>query len=163
MTLSPAQFARFTFLTQVVQKECAHLTQTDHRLWNGSFTLKQVEDLATTPDLSERVDAFASRFGRLQDTLGDKLLPHLLHAMGERTSAAIDNLDRAEQLGWLNTEAWMRMRQLRNQMIHEYIVDPALLFNALNAGHEFVPNLIATANSLINEVQRRGFMTRTAS
>jgi len=44
-----------------------------------------------TPELAEQVEAFVSRFGRLQDNLGDKLLPELLTALGEKTSVVIDH------------------------------------------------------------------------
>lgn len=72
-------------------------------------------NLESNPDLAERVDAFVGRFGRLQDTIGDKLLPSLLVLLGERPSAAIDNLDRAERLGFIkSTEDWMTMRALRD-------------------------------------------------
>jgi uncharacterized protein with HEPN domain len=90
--------------------------------------------------------------------VGDKLLPQLLLALGEKTSSVLDNLDRAERLGLLNSaDDWMTMRQLRNQMIHEYVEDPALLVNALQIGHSFVPELIAVADKLIAEVEQRGW------
>jgi hypothetical protein len=47
--------------------------------------------------------AFVSRFGRLQDTVGDKLLPALLSALAEPVGPAIDNLDKAEKLGLLES------------------------------------------------------------
>jgi uncharacterized protein with HEPN domain len=104
------------------------------------------------------VEAFVGRFGRLQDTVGDKLLPLLLAALGEKSSAAIDNLDRAERLGLLKSaDEWMTMRNLRNQMIHEYVEDPTVLSSALQTGHAFVPALIATANTMITEIERRGW------
>jgi len=37
----------------------------------------------------------------------------------------------------------MTMRNLRNQMVHEYIEDPVVLSSALQTGHAFVPTLIA--------------------
>ena len=98
------------------------------------------------------------RFGRLQDTVGDKLLPLLLAALGERPSAAIDNLDQAERLGLLKSaDDWMTMRNLRNQMIHEYVEDPAVLSNALQTGHAFVPTLVDTATKMSAEIERRGW------
>ena len=98
------------------------------------------------------------RFGRLQDTVGDKLLPLLLTALGEKPSAAIDNLDRAERFGLIKSaDEWMTMRNLRNQMVHEYIEDPAVLSSALQTGHTFVPALIAAANKMITEIARRGW------
>lgn len=158
MTVEPKIALRLQFLTRVVRKECKHLATTDQRLFGGLFTLEQAARLEENPDLAERVEAFVGRFGRLQDTVGDKLLPSLLAAMGERPSAAIDNLDQAERLGLLNSaDEWMSMRNLRNQMIHEYVEDPVVLTSALQTGHGFVPTLIATANKMTAEIERRGW------
>jgi uncharacterized protein with HEPN domain len=67
-----------------------------------------------------------------------------LTALGEKTSAAIDNLDRAERLGLLiSVDEWMTMRNLRNQIVHEYIEDPVIFLIALQTGHALVPALIA--------------------
>jgi len=61
--------------------------------------------------LSEKLEAFTSRFSRLQDTLGDKLIPQLLLALGEPQSAVMDNLDKAERLGWIeNADEWRAIR-----------------------------------------------------
>lgn len=63
------------------------------------------------------------RFGRLQDTVGDKLLPLLLAALGEKPSAAIDNLDRAERLGLLKSaDEWMTPGVEMCQKIHKTTV-----------------------------------------
>jgi len=158
MTVEPKTALRLKFLARVVHKECKHLTTTDQRLFGDLFTLEQATRLEEDPDLAERVEAFVGRFGRLQDTVGDKLLPSLLAALGEKPSAAIDNLDRAERLGLLQSaDEWMTMRSLRNQMIHEYVEDLAVLTSALQTGHAFVPALIATANKMITEIERRGW------
>jgi len=158
MTVEPKIALRLQFLVRVVRKECRHLGTTDQRLFSSLLNLEQVTLLEEAPDLAERVEAFVGRFGRLQDTVGDKLLPLLLAALGEKPSAAIDNLDRAEHLGLLKSaEEWMTMRNLRNQMVHEYVEDPVVLFNALQTGHAFVPVLIATANKIIKEIERRGW------
>lgn len=158
MTLQPGIALRLQFLARVVRKECIHLTTTDQRLFGNLFTLEQAARLEADPDLAERVEAFVGRFGRLQDTVGDKLLPLLLDALGEKTSAAIDNLDRAERLEFLHSaDEWMTMRNLRNQMVHEYVEDMVVLSSALQTGHAFVPALIATANKMLAEIERRGW------
>lgn len=158
MTLEPGIALRLKFLTRVVRKECLHLTGTDQRLFKDMFTLEQATRLEADPDLAERVEAFVGRFGRLQDTLGDKLLPLLLDSLGEKSSATIDNLDRAERLELLQSaDEWMTMRNLRNQMIHEYVEDPVVLTSALQTGHAFVPALIVAANKMIAEIERRGW------
>jgi len=46
--------------------------------------------------LRYHVEAFVSRFGRLQDTIADKLLPTDLRAAGETPGLAVDTLDRGE-------------------------------------------------------------------
>lgn len=114
MTVEPNVLLRLQFLVRVVRKECQHLTTTDQRLFGGLFTLEQAAHLEENPDLAERVEAFVGRFGRLQDTVGDKLLPLLLAALGEKSSAAIDNLDRTERLGLIKSaDEWMTMRNLK--------------------------------------------------
>ncbi len=158
MTVEAKTALRLQFLARVVRKECRHLATTDQRLFGSGFTLMQANQLEADPDLAERVEAFVGRFGRLQDTVGDKLLPLLLVALGEKSSAAIDNLDRAERLGLLNSaDEWMTMRSLRNQMVHEYVEDPVVLTSALQTGHAFVAALIATANKMVSEIERRGW------
>jgi hypothetical protein len=161
MTMPPPLSQRLQFLVRVVQKECRHLATTDQRLFACPFTVELANRLEGDPELAERVEAFVGRFGRLQDTVGDKLLPTLLVALGEKPAAAIDNLDRAERLGLIDsTDDWMTMRNLRNKMVHEYVEDPALLANALQTGHDFVPALIAAARRMIAEIERRIPATR---
>jgi len=92
------------------------------RLFANLFTVEGAQRVEADPVLAERLDAFVSRFGRLQDTVGDKLLPALLSALAETLGPAIDNLDKAEKLKLIESaDGWMEIRRLRNQMVHEYI------------------------------------------
>lgn len=155
MKNSVSQQERLAFLARVTDKECQHLLQTDGRLFGNLFTVEDAQKIEFDPDLAERLDAFVSRFGRLQDTVGDKLLPALLTSMAEKSGAAIDNLDRAEKLGLIESaDTWMEMRRLRNQMVHEYIEDLAILASALRSGHAFVPTLVKSARHCIAQAQR---------
>lgn len=158
MTPQSTEQPRLTFLVRVILKERRHLETTDGRLFDPPLTADRLALIESDPDLAERIDAFVSRFGRLQDTLGDKLLPALLGALGERAEPFIDNLDRGERLGWIaSSDDWMAMRRLRNQMIHEYVEDPLVLQSALAAAHRYVPVLIAAVDRLADEVRRRGW------
>jgi len=152
----PSGLARLRFLGETVAAEAAHLGSTDGRLFATPFTETRARSLASDADLSERVDAFVARFGRLQDTLGDKLLPALLAQLAEPVGSAIDNLERAERLGFVaSADLWLQARRLRNRMVHEYVRDPAALAAALEAGHAFVPLLMQTAAALGAELKRR--------
>jgi len=145
-----SEMTRMSALAEIMRKESALLQVTDGRLFNESFTIEKIKRLDEELDLSERVDAFVGRFGRLQDTLGDKMLPLLLKRHGEKTSTVLNNLNRAEKLGWLRSvDDWMEARSLRNQMIPEYVEDPQLLMNALMRGHALVDLLLETAEMLL--------------
>jgi hypothetical protein len=153
--ITPTQAARLAFLVRVTDKECQHLLDTDGRLFGDLFTVEDAQKIDIDPILAERLDAFVSRFGRLQDTVGDKLLPALLIALAETPGPAIDNLDKCEKFGFIESaDVWMEMRRLRNQMVHEYIEDLAVLASALRTGHAFVPTLVASARRCVAEARR---------
>jgi hypothetical protein len=150
VTIDTKLALRLAFLCRVVEKEAQYLMETDARLFHQPLSVQAWDSFETDPIAAERLDAFVSRFGRLQDTLADKLLPALLEAKAEVCGAAIDNLDRAEKLGWLKSvDDWLVIRKLRNQMVHEYIEDKQILVDALNAGHAFVPTLVDVMRRLV--------------
>ena len=153
---SDAALKRLGFLCRVIEKQVRYLHSTDIRLFADPLDVAKLSHLAESPDLAERVDAFVGRLGRLQDTLADKLLPAMLGAFGEPVASHLDNLDRAEKLTWIDSaEEWYILRQLRNQMIHEYIEDTTVLADALRAGHAAVPKLIAAADAMRNALTTR--------
>lgn len=156
--LAPNIALRLRFLARVVSKEARHLASTDKRLFCTPLTVERAGRLESDLDLAEQVDAFVARFSRLQDTLGDKLLPLLLAALGETPGPVIDNLDRAERLGLIaSADTWMTARNLRNQMVHEYVEDIVVLTSALHTGHTFVTALTDTASRFVAEIERRGW------
>lgn len=149
MTASP----KLRFLADTVLAEAEHLQTTDGRLFAVAMTHERAASLRADIDLAERTDAFVARFGRLQDTLADKLLPALLDWLAEPVGPAIDNLNKAERLGWIGSvDAWIEVRRLRNRMIHEYVRDPAELASALSAGHAAVPLLTNAAAAMASRV-----------
>jgi len=77
MTLDSVR-ERLAFLLETVALEAEHLQATDQRLFAEAFTAERATTLHGDGLLAERLDAFAARFARLQDTIGDKLLPTLL-------------------------------------------------------------------------------------
>ena len=158
MNLPTEQLARLQHLAEAVSSTTLHLQATDRGVFAQPFTVARASGLDGDAALAERVDAFVARFSRLQDLLGDKLLPALLVALGEPARLMVDNLDHAERMGWITSpDDWMRVRRLRNQMVHEYIKDPAVLADALQSGHDYVPVLAAAAAALVGELKRRGW------
>lgn len=155
---SSAAVQRAAFLCRIVRKEAAHLEGTAGRLFpqGEKLTPSRVEAWLDDPALSERLDAFVTRFSRLQDTVGDKLIPALLELTGEERGPAIDNLNKAEKFGWIDSaDEWMLYRKLRNQMVHEYIEDTVVLTDALAAGRDFIPTLLRSALAIAGEAEKR--------
>lgn len=88
--------AKLRFLAGTVLAEAEHLQTTDARLFTSPMTTERATSLRHAIDLSERADAFVARFGRLQDTLADKLLPVMLAWLAEPVVPAIGTRNRAE-------------------------------------------------------------------
>ncbi|TSE33857.1 hypothetical protein [Tepidimonas charontis] len=147
---------RLLQLCEVVEREVQQLRATDAYLFQRPFTAERVASLREDERGAESVDAFVARFGRLQDTLGDKLIPALLRWVGNAPGPMIDNLRLLEKWGWLqDAEGWLETRQLRNRLIHEYELDEDVLVDALNTAHQRVTLLISTAQRLVEETRRR--------
>ena len=150
---------RLRFLVRIVRKQIKLLHRSDQTLFSSIQKPWSLAELESDDLLANAVETFVARFGRLQDILGDKLLPRLLKALGENPSSFADNLDLAEKLGWMESVSdWLGVRALRNQMIHEYLEDLHILKIALEKAHAFVPKLIQVANNLIQEINRRGWL-----
>ncbi len=148
---------KLRFLAETVVAEAALLRITDGRLFALPMDAQRAATLRDDIDLAERVDAFVARFGRLQDTVGDKLLPGVLAWLAEPVGPAIDNLARAERLGWLSSAAtWLECRQLRNFMVHEYVRDMTVLADALTKGPLAVEVLETSAQALADLVLSSG-------
>jgi len=113
-------------------KEVARLAYTHRTLFGRTMDLDWVKSLERREDLSEKVDAFVSRFGRLQDHIGEKLIPRFAALLGEQPKSLLDVLAYAERLGWVaNAEAFVGARKLRYLLVHEYMADAELFLEAL--------------------------------
>jgi len=146
--------AKLKALIEISQLELIYLEKTDNKLFSDKLTSEMIVDLANNDALSERIDAFVARFGRLQDTLGDKFLPLFLKVMEESTGTMLENLDRVERLEIIHSsDDWVLLRKLRNRMIHEYVRNSIELSDALNAAHEFIPEMKRVINKLIARIQ----------
>ena len=151
--------ARLAFLVETVELEARYLLETDRRLFAVPFSADRATAMRTEADESERCDSFVARFGRLQDTLADKLLPEFLRSLAEPVGAVLDNLDRAEKLCLLSSaDEWLASRKLRNRMVHAHVRDSAELAQALNQGHALVPLLLSLATAIASDCRRRGLL-----
>lgn len=141
---------RFWQTQRLVDKESVYLQDVAQRLFaTPAVTPEWIAGLIASPAGRDCLEAFVGKFSRMQDTLIDKLLPHCLSAVGEKTGSALDNLNLADRLGLLgNPDQWLAMRHLRNRLVHEYVEDPAELATALNLARRMADDLLAAGQTI---------------
>jgi len=149
---------RFLWSLDIVEREGRHLRYSWHSLFgNGRHPgVDWVASLDQHPEEAIRLEAFVSRYSRMQDTIADKLIPRWLQSLAERTGSQIENLNRAERLGVLeSTESWLAARKLRSQLVHEYMQDPEAFADALQSARAFSLMLMATYNQIRDYTEQR--------
>jgi hypothetical protein len=127
-------------ILRIADREDALLEMSDRMIFPADQPV-DADWTATVADDPERgafVEAFASRFARFQDRLEERVLPGVLDALAENVGRVIDNITRAERLGWVDdAEDWINTRNLRNRLVHEYIEDPVQLASDLNTAGRY--------------------------
>ena len=80
-------------------------------------------------------DQLLFRFAKLQDAMGERLVPATLAWLREAHEEwpMRDRLDRLQRLGYLDVEVWQQWRDVRNRLVYEYPDQPTLRFAALLA------------------------------
>jgi len=142
---------RFLQTLRLVSREGSHLLYSHGRLYSQPVDVAWVQGLDSRPELAEQLEAFVSRFGRMQDTIADKLLPRWLLALAETPGSQIETLNRAERLGVVsNVERWLEARKLRNRLVHEYMEDAEAFAEDLTLAREYSTMLLDTCNHLRN-------------
>jgi len=143
-------------LLDITGKEVIYFQQSKIRVINSNIDIEWIEALDRNPQQSEMLDAFVARFGRLQDTIGDKLLPAILKLNLEPVGSQLDNLFRAEKLGWIDSaDQWIELRGLRNSLVHEYMTSPEKLLFALKKVIQLGDMLIKTQNFLVSNYKNK--------
>lgn len=93
------------------------------------------------------LDQTAYRFMKLQDSLGEKVLPGVLSLTLDPLPPEVpfaEKLQRLERLGVLGSvETWRLLREVRNTLAHDYPDNPALQAAALSRLLRGVADLLA--------------------
>jgi hypothetical protein len=149
MNAQTLALSRYMDTLNIAAKEARLLRYSRERLYADTINAAWVEALDENPEKAEILEAFVSRFGRLQDTLAGKLLPRWLSVLAEIPGSQIEVLQRAERLQIIsNVDAWLEARQLRNYLIHEYMNDPAQFAERLLLAEKYSLMLMETYNRI---------------
>jgi hypothetical protein len=90
------------------------------------------------------LDMVTTRFGKLQDIIGSKIFPLILDLLGENDALSFrDKLNRLEKLNIINDASWwMNLREIRNQITHDYPDNYELLSMNFNKLIPFAKKLL---------------------
>lgn len=145
----------------LAEREAAHLRYTYDTLFSEPMDIAWVERLSERKDLAEKIDAFVGRFGRLQDQIGEKLLPAFVRLLGGQVKSLLDILAYAERMEWVSSgEEFIGARRLRNLLVHEYMTEPDLFLEALLAAKPATELLFQIIQSVKREALSRGVEVR---
>lgn len=134
---------------ELALKEVSHLAYTRRTLFAQNIDLQWVQSLEQREELSEKVDAFVGRFSRLQDHIGEKLIPRFAALLGEQPKSLLDVLAYAERIGWVtNAEAFIGARKLRNLLVHEYMVDAEQFLETLKTADKATQMLMDIVDNI---------------
>lgn len=103
------------------------------------------------------IDQFLYRFTKLQDTMSSKLFVLFLDHLHEdyKNKPFRDILNRLERLGYLESDQWLYVRELRNKLAHEYLLNNEKTVELIN---EIISNskiLESVFNRMFDEIQLR--------
>jgi hypothetical protein len=148
----------------LARKEAAYLQYTHGTLFEQPIDANWVKQLESRPDLAEKVDAYVSRFGRLQDHLGEKLIPRFAALLGESPKSMLDVLVYAEKMQWVDSaEAFIGSRKLRNLLVHEYMSDALLFLEALLAACDASQMLFHVVAAMETQAASAGLIDKAPS
>ena len=113
-----------------------------------------LEDIESDPALRQLTDQILFRFIKLQDTMGERLIPGTLGWLVEPFEGwpMRDKLDRLEKLGYLDVEAWLRWREIRNRLAHEYPDAPDLRYAQLLAAIAGAADMLAAYRAWVSKL-----------
>jgi len=139
---------------ELAEKEASYLAYTQRTLFSLPIDLAWVQELKNRQDLAEKIDAFVSRFARLQDHIGEKLIPRFARLLGESPKTFLDILSYAERMEWVKAaEEFIGARKLRNLLVHEYMNNAQLFLEALLSADRATHQLIGIVSRMRQQAQ----------
>ena len=104
---------------------------------------------------SSFIDQLIFRFSKLQDTIGESILKAILIKSQENVERMtfLDILNRLEKLELLDKNRWLELRELRNNIAHEYSFNHDEVVENINLTYKRVDELIEIFYHLHNFIQ----------
>jgi hypothetical protein len=102
------------------------------------------------------LELLTSRFAKLQDLMGSKIIGDFLNMTGDarENMTMLDKIHLLERLEIIDdSELWKEMRNVRNNISHEYPDEPGLTADYLNKVFELAPKLLELYTNIKNKTE----------
>ena len=101
-------------------------------------------------------DQIIYRFSKLQDCMGAKLFKSVLLYEGENVNKPfLDILNRLEDIDIINVDEWFEIRDLRNEIAHDYEDNEEMAINILNTIYKLKIDLREILDAITSLVTRK--------
>ncbi len=122
------------------------------------FPLTQQSYQNLTQEDVQALDQFIYRFSKLQDTIGEKLIKiaFSLYEDNIEKFTFIDILNRLEKAEILTAQEWKELRDIRNELSHNYEDEPmqsAMILNKIYEKEEALESIYLNIKNVLNEKQ----------
>lgn len=149
----PAEGTKYRFITLLNECE-THKKRIDQAVSKAKtiFPLSADAYSKLADDEIEHIDQLVYRFTKLQDVLGAKLFPLIVSVVREdyKMLTIFDVLNELEKREVISSkESWMALREIRNQIAHDYENDPETGSFYLNEVFAKTNQLIQTADQVM--------------
>jgi uncharacterized protein YutE (UPF0331/DUF86 family) len=105
----------------------------------------------------ESCEALTARFARLNDFLFQRLFRTIDEIELQNEGTGLDRLNRMEKRGLIASAAlWRRLRELRNQIAHEYLIEKS--DSVLSESLLHAPELLATTERLAKYARDKQYL-----
>ncbi len=142
-------------VTDNLTESCKHLT----RLENAFEALGEkytfpiaIDDFKKILNSTEHLaysDQIIYRFSKLQDCMGAKLFKSVLLYEGENINKPfLDILNQLEAIDIINVDEWFEIRDLRNEIAHDYEDNDETAINILNTIYRLKSDLEETLDAI---------------
>ena len=104
-----------------------------HKVFEFPLEIKDYEKIVESKPLLAYCDQIIYRFSKLQDVMGAKLFKSFLLFQGENVDKPfLDILNELEKIDIIEVDEWFEMRDLRNEIAHDYGDDKAISIEIVN-------------------------------
>ena len=131
----------------------------DNALIDYNELIKCNRDINFLDDIYNRrlANSFLFYFSKIQDKMGVKLFKKVLYQLGEIDNFAIpfiDILNNLEKLNIIKADEWMKIREIRNELSHEYPSEIDESLQTLNLALEVFPQMEQIYKNLKDSIAR---------